>query len=113
MGKPVDNQVKQMAVYETISPTDITETPCNLLRALDLDETHDIVKENVASATTDLDRGVPSPIPRITNSYDDDYDDLNITPDDDSIERNTTAFSHSGSQYFPPVPPITPVIFGR
>lgn len=110
--KPVDNQVTSTALYESISPTDITETPLNLLRALDLDETHDIVKETVSSSVSDLERDVPSPIPRISNPFEDDYDDLNVTPDDDSIERDTTAFSHSKSQYFPPVPPINPVIFG-
>lgn len=90
--KPVDNQVTSTALYESISPTDITETPLNLLRALDLDETHDIVKEAVSSSVSDLERDVPSPIPRISNPFEDDFDDLNVTPDDDSIERDTTAF---------------------
>jgi len=110
--KPLDNQVKSTALYESISPTDIIETPLNLLRALELNETHDIVKETVSSSISDFERDAPSPIPRISNPFEDDYDDLNVTPDDDSIERDTTAFSHSKSQYFPPVPPINPVILG-
>ncbi|CAG5094665.1 Oidioi.mRNA.OKI2018_I69.XSR.g13757.t1.cds [Oikopleura dioica] len=120
LAKAVDKKSKPTALYETISPTDVSEAPCNLLRALDLNETHDVLPQNSVSSlqsstiisdpSRDVD--VPSPIPRVTNSYEHDYDDLNVTPDDDSIERDTTAFSHSQSQYFPPVPPIKPVIMG-
>ena len=96
--KPLDNQVKSTALYESISPTDIIETPLNLLRALELNETHDIVKETVSSSISDFERDAPSPIPRISNPFEDDYDDLNVTPDDDSIERDTTAF-RKGSNF--------------
>ena len=100
LAKAVDKKSKPTALYETISPTDVSEAPCNLLRALDLNETHDVLPQNSVSSlqsstfisdpSRDVD--VPSPIPRVTNSYEYDYDDLNVTPDDDSIERDTTAF---------------------